>query len=56
MKVEFIKKNEIGASKYGPYFTIDDVLKLYDEELIDKHEARTMLSYITKVGWLAYDL
>lgn len=52
MKIEFLHKKEIGASKYGPYFTIEDVLILYRESLIDRHEARTMISYITKIGWL----
>ena len=49
MRIEFLQKKDMPQS---PYFTIEDVLTLYREELIDKHEARSMLSYITKIGWL----
>lgn len=51
MKIEIIKtdKKQIGASKYGPYFNIEDVILLYDKKLINKKEARYMLSCITKI-------
>ncbi len=52
MKIQFIHKKEIGASKFGPYYTIENVLELYEKELIDKREARFMLGCITKHSFL----
>lgn len=49
MKIEFTQKKD---TPQGPYLTIEEVLTLYREEIIDKHEARAMISYITKIGWL----
>lgn len=38
--------------KHGPFYGLDDVIKIYKEGLIDKYEARFMLGCITKHSWL----
>ena len=52
MKVEFTHTQKMGASKYGPYYGIDDVITIYKEGLIDRDEARFMLGCITKHSYL----
>ena len=52
MKIELIKKTEIGNSKINLYYTIEDVITLYDKQLIDRTEARFMISCITKHSYL----